>query len=314
MALTQIIVTATYKNSDGSPAAGVVTFTPSASLIQAGVGIVTVAPKSVFILFGSMSVTLYADDDTGTTPTDQGYTVVENFGPEPVEYSIVIPHTAPGGTIDLSTLDHVSVDAIPRFGTSVTDEQFVRSQRLDQFATPSGAVAFGGQRISGLGAPATNTDAAQALGSVLGAKFYYPTTAANYTIGSSTLAAIDTTNLTVSFTAIGTQVLVELEVTSAWYTAPTAGDAIGFALFAHGTSTQVGTSVTAVQATSTSTAGVHCRVRVLVTGLTAGTAYQYDWAWARTGSATPLISILATSASTFTNAQAGGAVMRVLAA
>lgn len=151
MSLTQITVTATYRNPSGAPSFGTVSFTPSASLIQAGAGIVTLTEISVVVIFGVLSVVLYADDDPGTVPTGQGYLVTETFGPDPVEYSIVVPHTAPGGTIDLSAMEHVYINTVPRFGSSASDEDFVRSQRLDQLAVPGAVMDFGGQPLTNLG-------------------------------------------------------------------------------------------------------------------------------------------------------------------
>lgn len=314
MALTPITVTASYKNPDGSPAAGVVSFTPTASLVQAGVGIVTVAPKAVFVLFGAMSVVLYADDDSGTVPTGQGYNVIENFGPEVVEYSITLSHlTTP---VDLSTLDHVTLDSVPRFGDSVTDEQFVRSQRLDQFATPAGAVPFGGQPISGLGAPTSNTGGAQAYGSLLAMTYYAPSSFQSQTINTTTLTALDTTNLTTgSFTAIGTQVLVTMESHVGFAGTPAVNDLVGFGLLDHTSHAQVGTMATVftVQGAILYDGG-HAACSVLVTGLASGSTYRFDWAGATTSSTAAVTAQACPTGSTFSTSHVGPAIMRVLAA
>ncbi len=103
---TQITVTGTFTNSDGTAAAGEVVFTLSKPMNNNDV-IEEVSPVVVTLSgAGTISQVLSANDDTGTTPTDAQWVVIENItGASHREYNVTIPHTAPGGTVDLSTLD-----------------------------------------------------------------------------------------------------------------------------------------------------------------------------------------------------------------
>lgn len=103
---------------------------------------------------------------------------------------------------------------------------------------------------------------------------YAPSSSENYTTESTTLVAIDSTNLTVSFVAPPSgKVLVRLE---GHITNETGGDKVVWALVKHGETTQVGD---AGIASDSNNAGIR-PLTILVSGLVAGETYQYDWAWA----------------------------------
>lgn len=104
--LTAIVVTATFKNPDGSNASGTVTFTPSTTLQDTG-AVATIAQSTISapLVAGAISVTLAANDDPDLSPSGTTYTVVERVSGAPSRtYSVVIPSAAPSGTIDLSAL------------------------------------------------------------------------------------------------------------------------------------------------------------------------------------------------------------------
>lgn len=139
--------------------------------------------------------------------------------------------------------------------------------------------------------------------------YYAPAGGTTYTIASTTFAAIDTTNLTISFTPISTQVLVELTAVTGFF----AGSGhMGFCLFTHGGTTQVGVHVDVLQSPGTTT-GCVVLARILVTGLTAGTSTQLDWAWA-VSAGTGLIVAKGIASGVFASTDSGPAVMRVFAA
>lgn len=189
-------------------------------------------------------------------------------------------------------------------------EGIIRANSLDQMTAPAAAVSFNSQRLTNLAAPQATTDAAQALGCLLGATYYEPATAANKTTSSASLVAVDTTNLTVSFTAISTAVVVELVSPVGFFT-NSAQNYVMWALFTHSTTTQVGYTVTALSSSGT-TLSPNGFAKIRVTGLTAGTSYQWDWAYAVTGGATALMSIHAVTGAA--SGDTGPAIMQVFAA
>jgi len=185
---------------------------------------------------------------------------------------------------------------------------------LDQFGAAANPVNVNGQRLLSV-TPQAVTDGANALGQLLAAHYYEPTSLVNKQISSSTAAAVDTTNLTLSFTAISTAVVIELTAQIGFFTntaSPTAE--VYWGLFSHGTTTQVGYYAAAFASAST-TAGVCATVKIHVTGLTAGASYQYDWAHGVTGTCDAIMTIgcLAASATVATG-NAGPAIMRAFAA
>ena len=196
-------------------------------------------------------------------------------------------------------------------GTASGDAMAFGLNSLDQLAAAAGNYAMGTHRITGLAAPAATTDAAQALGSLLAATYYEPAGGVAPSIASTTFAAVDTTNLTVTFTPISSAVVVELSAIINLFSA-SGTDLVGFCLFTHGSTTQVGYHTTAMgAAVTTFNASVVAKIRV--TGLTAGVSTQLDWAWAVTGG-TALMQIKAVSSGVYAAADAGPAMMRVFAA
>ncbi|HEY6021626.1 MAG TPA: hypothetical protein VIY48_17685 [Candidatus Paceibacterota bacterium] len=97
-----VTVTATYKNSDGSPATGTVSFTPNTVLQDATASqIIDSTPQTVTLLNGSFSVTLMATDDTHLLPSGWSYNVVENIAGCNRNYFLQFP--AAQTPVDLSS-------------------------------------------------------------------------------------------------------------------------------------------------------------------------------------------------------------------
>ena len=150
-------------------------------------------------------------------------------------------------------------------------------------------------------------DGLRRQGGLIGCTQYGPSARTGKTTTSTSLAAIDTTNMTVSFTAPASgQVLVRLTA----FVVTAAGVSSFWALFTHGTTTQVGNSMQYASGAGNVTVTTAC----LVTGLTPGTTYQWDWAWGvQSGTAT--IEIQATTGVPASFALQGApAVMEVWAA
>jgi hypothetical protein len=102
---TQVTVTGTRLNGDGSPATGEISFQLTEPMSD---GVETIAPTQVNVelVDGAFSVELYANDDSTTTPTGVGYAVVESIDNAPVEaYQIVLSHAA-APTVVLDTIAH----------------------------------------------------------------------------------------------------------------------------------------------------------------------------------------------------------------
>lgn len=138
------------------------------------------------------------------------------------------------------------------------------------------------------------------------------------TIGSGTLTvsngdALIAKNFTVSFTPISTAVIVELTAWSGPFTSTSTQCVWG--LFTHDTTTQVGYYASASLDVLNTVS--HCAVvKIRVTGLSPGTPYQWDWAWAAypgSSHAYMNVSCLAPSA-TVVATNSGPAMMRVFAA
>jgi hypothetical protein len=191
-------------------------------------------------------------------------------------------------------------------------ESIIRANTLNQMGAPTATVSFNSQRLSSLAAPQATTDAARALGSQIGFTRYAPTSSYSKTISSSTGAAIDSTNLTVSFTAISAQVLVELAATVGFFSGY---GTIGFALYTHSTTTQMGNWGNVITTTAANEVTIPVTCRIYVSGLTAGTAYQWDWGWAVAGGSSPtaLLVSLAAAGASFAGTDYGEIYMRVLA-
>lgn len=143
---------------------------------------------------------------------------------------------------------------------------------------------------------------------LLGSAYYEPATLQAYTIAATTLAAIDTTNLTVGFIAPSSgTVVVELEGLVGVVSGSTA-ESLYWALFSHGTTTQVGYTT---QAMASNDASIYARVQatIRITGLTYGTTNQIDWAWC-TNSGSQSYGMYV---QTVTGPSVGPAIMRVYA-
>jgi hypothetical protein len=105
MAATEVTVTGTFRNEDGTAASGTLQFQLSSAIANSDV-VVSPVPVTVTLnALGSFSLPLAANDDAATTPAGTSYTVLERItSSSNREYSIVVPSAAPGGTVDLSTL------------------------------------------------------------------------------------------------------------------------------------------------------------------------------------------------------------------
>lgn len=108
MGLTVITVTGRYENADGTPAAGQVEFQLAEPLLDSTGHVIV--PRTTFPAplddTGAFSVALFATDDTTSSPTGDTYRVTERIvgSGTPNTYSVQIPHSAPGATVDLSTI------------------------------------------------------------------------------------------------------------------------------------------------------------------------------------------------------------------
>lgn len=156
-------------------------------------------------------------------------------------------------------------------------------------------------------------------GALLASAMYGPTTQTTYDL-TGTLAALDTTNLTIAFTAPASgkvRVTVSAYVTVAPILTVGGVSAMVVGLFAHGTTTQVGSvgqliglqSVSSTQAQQAISTGQYA---TLVTGLTAGSSYQYDVAAQYVG-LTPSVAQIIVDSGTGPN-NAGPALLAVYSA
>lgn len=103
MAFTQRTVTHQFTNADGTPASGSVTCVLTKRMTNSGQ---TVAPGEVTTSLsgsGAMSVSLFANNDTGTTPGDAEWAVTIRInGVKNEEYFVTVPTGS--GSLDLGTL------------------------------------------------------------------------------------------------------------------------------------------------------------------------------------------------------------------
>lgn len=117
MGATPIVVTGHWYTPTGGNSIGSVSFTPTDEFYQAGWATVPATEAIVPLVQGQLStnnapigVTLWANDDPLTLPKGTGYVVVEQIGDDPPnEYAVVVPHSAMGGTVDLTTLPHQAI-------------------------------------------------------------------------------------------------------------------------------------------------------------------------------------------------------------
>jgi hypothetical protein len=113
VSFTPITVTFTFLNSDNSPANGTVSFrltnpiTDRTDVIVGDLQLVTLDAN------GYGSITLPANDDSTTFPVGTGYIVTEKIqNASPRTYNVILNHTQPGGTIDLSNLAPASTQVL----------------------------------------------------------------------------------------------------------------------------------------------------------------------------------------------------------
>lgn len=100
---TEVVVTGTFTDEEGQPAAGTLTFTLTQPMASNDV---TVPPKPVVVTLdeqGRFSVTLFANDDEETVPAGVRYGVTEEIvGAQPRDYFILVSHAL--SPVDISTL------------------------------------------------------------------------------------------------------------------------------------------------------------------------------------------------------------------
>lgn len=115
MAFTYIRVTRTYELATDVPATGSVRFRPVDRMVN-GLTVVSSPVTAVLDGAGSIDVRLAATTDPATRPIGVTYEVREQItGQTPVVYYVSVPHTAPSGTVDLSTLSVISPADIGAF-------------------------------------------------------------------------------------------------------------------------------------------------------------------------------------------------------
>jgi hypothetical protein len=149
--------------------------------------------------------------------------------------------------------------------------------------------------------------------SLLARQQYAPGTLATLTTSSGSLVAIDTTNLTVSFTAPASgAVLVRLSGAIKGASGATVPSGVVWGLCVHSTTTPAGDSAM-VPVTSTFLAST-AQADILITGLTPSTVYQYDWAWAAPGANPNLLAQAVSTSGAQSTAQGSPAVMEVWSA
>lgn len=108
---------------------------------------------------------------------------------------------------------------------------------------------------------------------------YAPASPVSYHLDSGSLAAIDSTNLTITRTAAASgRMLIEAEIVVAG-TVTVNEPQIYFALVMHGTTTQVGVNAGILGSNVVGDIQVRVHASFLLTGLSAGTSYSFDLAY-----------------------------------
>jgi hypothetical protein len=234
-----------------------------------------------------------------------------NESTDAIMCEVTMPYNATTVSTTFSATAGYVVDKSNVLITSPTSsfESAVRANGLDQLQPPKTPLYLGQQPIRDMLHGIEPSDGAT-MGQVVIASIYN-SGAHTYSIASSTPAAIDTSNLTVSFIATQTSVLVELAATYVFNS--TGSGSQVWLLFAHGGTTQVGMHqiVHSASTAAIDAIALPARAYILVTGLTLGTAYQYDWAWGATAGTANLNTGGATSGVVATT-DYGTASMRVL--
>lgn len=115
---------------------------------------------------------------------------------------------------------------------------------------------------------------------------YDPGSIATKNPGTS-LAAVDSTNLTVSFTVPASGIVMVVLTGNARGSSNNNGDWMGWGLVTHGTTTLVSDLVDVLQQVSQPGGGVQVQAnvsaRLYISGLTPGAAVQWDWAYQTSG-------------------------------
>ena len=111
MTLTAITVTGTFTRPDGTAMTGTGTATLSHRLVN---GTTVIEPTPIPFMLSStgtvvnlsgLPLVLDANDDAATAPVGSFYTFTLTLDDAPLDpFDVFIPHTAAGGTVDLSTL------------------------------------------------------------------------------------------------------------------------------------------------------------------------------------------------------------------
>ncbi len=220
------------------------------------------------------------------------------------------PHGQAGGDLTGNFPD-------PSLAATANVEGIIRAQSLNQLDPPTSALDLNAQRITDLAAPQAATDAAQALGTMLGEVILWGTGfGANVsTPADQTWAVVPDTDLvnsagvttaaTIDFTPISDQVDLLIQYGS---TGPAAGAGAVLAVADHGTTTPLAPGLM-VNANALTLVGSGV---IRVTGLTPGTAVSWDLiSCVNTGTTAATINVSANS----TGAGAGGSalVMRAFA-
>lgn len=104
MSITTRTITHTFSNADGTAASGKVVFDLSAMITNGAQTIVPTDVTGTLDASGNLSVSLAANDDTGTVPTGTTWRVTLHIlGYQPQTYIVTIP-SAGTGTLDLGSL------------------------------------------------------------------------------------------------------------------------------------------------------------------------------------------------------------------
>lgn len=150
-------------------------------------------------------------------------------------------------------------------------------------------------------------------GGLLAVAQYAPSSRATYDL-TSTLAALDTTNMTVSFTTAASGNGSKHVLVKAYFSLNTtiSGDTCYFGFFTHSTTTVVGGLSRFIGPNAANdTIFLPLVIETYITGLTAGTAYQYDLAgYSANGDAV----VYAQQLSAVASASAGPAIFEVYGA
>lgn len=103
MSFTYRTITHAFLDADSSASVGEVTFDLTGPMTNGGT---TIEPGEVTapLVAGALSVSLAANDDTGTVPTGQQWVTTLRFqGEDPISYLITVPSVG-SGAIDLGSL------------------------------------------------------------------------------------------------------------------------------------------------------------------------------------------------------------------